>query len=354
MPKATVAKTKKKAVKKRAIKISKPEFKVTKKLFRPKFVHLAHHIHDNLLRAPFLIGGFYNWHRVLSGEFKLHAQTKGTLKNYDIIFMGLSRPEMEGLLISEIREELGNNSNTKIVVCVDYAIEIWHNTFNMKALQRELQIPNIVFTGEPKMKNQLEVLTGRKVHLLEHPTNTRVIKQLALPIDQRKNAILCLIHRYNNDWIPPYLVVKDFHDIDNYAILLDGSQSNIIQRMPFFQYVRPGTEYDQWLDFARQGKILLDSYHNIHTYGRNSVDCACLRVPVIGTNLVHAQNILWPQLTTEPNDLIHQRDLVARLKSDQDFYKEVTDYAYDNVDQFGYQSSLEKFQKMVESYDVPS
>ena len=107
-----MAKTKKKVAKKKAAKkkpvvrkAPTPEtYKPKKKLFKPKFLHLAHHIHDTLLSAPLLIGGFYNWHRVMGGEFDLHAHKKGNLKDYDIIFLGLSKPELEGMLISEIRE----------------------------------------------------------------------------------------------------------------------------------------------------------------------------------------------------------------------------------------------------------
>jgi hypothetical protein len=330
----------------------RPKFKLKKDgdLFRPKFLHLAHHIHDQLLRAPILIGGFYNWHRVVSGEFDLLSHKRGKLKEYDIIFLGLSRPEMEGLMISRIREEIGENSNTLIVVCVDYAIEIWHQTFNMHALELELKKADIIFTGEPMMKNQLEALTGMPIELVPHPTNTRVVKQFGIPIEQRQPAIVCLIHRYNNDWIPPYLVVKDFKDIHNYAIMLDGSQQNIITKMPFFQFVRPGVDYEPWINFVKQAKIVLDSYHNMHTYGRNVVDCACLKVPVVGTDQVYAQPILFPDLTTKPNDILEQRKLVARLKSDLDFYKKVTDYAFEKVDDFGYDASSQRFEKIVKDY----
>jgi hypothetical protein len=330
------------------------EFKIERRLFRPKFLHLAHHIHDQLLRAPLLIGGFYNWHRVLSGDFDLYAHKKGSLKDYDIIFLGLSRPEMEGLLISEIREEIGYDSKTLLVVCVDYAIEIWHQTFNMQALRLQLREADIVFTGEPKMRIQLEALINKPVFLLEHPTNTRILKDMVAPIEQRQNAVLCLIHRYNNDWIPPYLVVKDMPEIHNYAILLDGHPNNQVSKLPFFQFVRPGMEYPQWLEFLKQARVVVDSYHNMHTYGRNIVDCACLKVPVIASNIVHAQPILFPELTTEPNDVLAQRGLLKKLISDEKFYLDVVNYAYDKVDGFGYESSMTKFEQMIRDYEASS
>lgn len=334
--------------------VEKPKFVVEKKLWRPKFLHLAHHIHDQLLKAPMLIGGFYNWHRVLSGEFELHATRSGKLKDYDILFLGMSKPELEGMLISEIREEIGYDSQTLIVACVDYAIEIWGNTFNMKSLGMELKEADIIFTGEPKMQNQLIALTGKKVNLLEHPTNTSILKQMGQPYETRQNAVLCLIHRYNNDWVPSWLVVKDFKDIQNYAVFLDGHPNNLVTKMPFFQFVRPGVDYDPWIQFLKQSKIVVDSYHNMHTYGRGIVDAACLKVPVIGTNMVHAQTQLFPQLTTEPNDVLKQRELLRQLIADKDFYKEVTEYAYKAVETYSYESSLQKFKAMVIDYQKES
>lgn len=327
-----------------------PKFQVTKQLFRPKFLHTAHHIHDILLRAPLLIGGFYNWHRVLSGEFALHAHKKGRLKEYDIIFMGLSNPELIGMLITRIRDEIGTDGKTLLVVCVDYAVEIWDGTFNMHALELELKKCDIVFTGEPAMKNQLEALTNKPVEFLAHPTNTRVLKTFAKPIDQRENAVHCLIHRYNNDWIPPWLVVKDIHEISNYAILLNGSPDNIIKKMPFFDNTRPGVEYPNWIGYLSQAKAVVDSYHNMHTYGRNVVDCACLKVPCIGSEVVYAQPILWPELTTKPNDVLGQRKILKHLIADKEFYKKVTDYAYEKVDQFSYNESFKNFEAMIKKH----
>lgn len=329
----------------------KPRYEVVGEgLFRPKFLHVAHHIHDSLLKAPFLIGGFYNWHRVMSGEFFLHAHKKGSLKDYDIIFMGLSTPELAGMLITRIRDEIGEDNKTLLVVCVDYAVEIWENTFNMHALELELQKCDIVFTGEPAMRNQLEALTNVPVELVEHPTNVRVLKTLARPIDQRQNAVLCLIHRYNNDWIPSYIVVKDVPEISNYAICLNGHPDNVVKMMPFFQNTRPGVEYEQWVMFLAQAKVVIDSYHNFHTYGRNAVDCACLKIPCIGTDMIHAQPILWPDLTTKPNDVLGQRKILKRLISDKDFYARVVDYASEKVEDFSYSSSFEKFKNMIKGY----
>jgi hypothetical protein len=330
--------------------VEKPKFKVEKKLWRPRVLHTAYHIHDQLLRAPLLIGGFYNWHRVLSGEFELHGNRAGTLKDYDIIFLGMSKPELEGMMISEIRKEIGDNSNTLIVACVDYAIEIWGSTFNIKQLKDELEKADIVFTGEPKMRNQLEALINKPVKFLTHPTNTAILKEKAQPYESRQNAVLCLIHRYNNDWVPPWLVVKDFKDIMDYAVFLDGHPNNLVTKMPFFRQVRPGVDYDPWIEFLKQAKIVVDSYHNMHTYGRGIVDAACLKVPVIGTNIVYAQAQLFPKLTTEPNDILHQRELLAQLKGDRKFYEEVAEYAYEAVDMFSYQDSLENFKNMVEAH----
>lgn len=304
-----------------------------------RFLQLAYHIHQTLFQDELMIGGFYNWPKVMDGEFDYYSQKKGKLKNYDIIFVGLSRPEIEGCLLSKIRREIGPNSRTKIIVSVDYAVPLWQNSFNLHLFENELKQADAIFIAEPSAMSCVACLVNEEVPIffMPHPTDVEMMKRYCQPIDERFNALLVLIHRYDNNWYVPALITKDLKDIDTYAIFLDGSIE--LHITPFFQYVRSGARFSEYLKFASRSKIVLDSYHQIANYGRNAVDNACLKIPTIATNKCFANTILWPDLTTQPNDAMAQKRLIQRLMYDKEFYTKAVEFAFDKVEMFNYRNS---------------
>src|SRR4030066_856376 len=105
---------------------------------RIKFIHLATHIHEHLFSVPFLIGGFYNWCRVFNSRIDYWWVHKGSLEKFDIIYIGIAKPEIDTQMLYQIRKEIGWNSKNKIVAHIDYAVELWKETFNVNQLAAEL------------------------------------------------------------------------------------------------------------------------------------------------------------------------------------------------------------------------
>lgn len=312
----------------------------------PKFLHLAHHIHESLFRAPVMIGGFYGWHKAFNGEFHLYPARKGRLENYDILFVGLSRPELDGMLISKMREEIGYDTKTKIVVCIDYAIELWQGTFNPHALELELMKADIVFISEPAMLSHVRsVLNNRKhVHHLMHPTNIDGFRQFYKPKELRSEEIAVVIHRYDNNWLSPYLVVKDL-PWDSTAVLLDPGIEQYLYS--FFKFIRHGTELVPYIDWVSRKKVVLDSYHRVHTYGRTAVDNATLGIPTVGADWTCGQKILWPDLTTQCGDVYAQSELIKRLFTDENFYDDCVEKAAQVLPSFSYENKKKELLSII-------
>jgi len=311
-----------------------------------KFLHVANHRHENLFQAPIMIGGFYNWHLAMGGEFNLFKMKEGTLNNYDVIFIGMSKPELDGACATRIRREIGTNSKTKLVICIDYAIELWQNIFNPHALETELLNADVIFISEPTMVNYVRTLLNDKVpvHHLVHPSNIDVIRKIRKPIEQRTEEIVTIIHRYDNNWLSPYLVTKDL-PWNTHAVLLDGNLEKHLYA--FFKYMRQGFEFTQFLDWSSRMKVVLDSYHKLHTYGRNAVDNACLGLPTVGSNWTYAQNYLWPDLATEPSDLIRQKNLITKLMTNETFYRDCVKKADKLVEKFSYKNRKQELLKIL-------
>ena len=95
-----------------------------------KHLFLAYKLFDGLIKHQPMMTGCYQWLRVFNSDYlnwKTMEQTKSELENYDVI--QINGDPMDLRLIAEVRNVLGNNSSTKIVVNHDHAPELWDETF---------------------------------------------------------------------------------------------------------------------------------------------------------------------------------------------------------------------------------
>lgn len=329
-----------------------------------KFLHISPHLHESLFQDECQIGGFYcthlafNAHPNWQAEFGYTRSYFGKMKNFDIIYVCMAKPEIEQRTIDMIRAEIGHSKDAPIVVgSIDYAIELWDMPFSVPQVRDQLEKCDVIVASEPALQSTLRALMNdRTIHILPHPTNVDYIKRFRKPITARQFNIVSMIHRYDNNWKTQFIILyrmielkqKGMEMPDLEAILLSGDETAKIELMPFFGRVQMGMPYPQQMEYLGRQLICVDSYHRLHTYGRTVVDCAAIGLPLVGTKLQYLQNFLFPRLTTDPYDLYAQQDLVQRLVEDKIFYQEVVDFAYSKVDDYGFTKSVERFLAVVE------
>jgi len=312
----------------------------------PKFLHIANHRHENLFDVPIMIGGFYNWHKAMNGEFHLFKTREDQLEDYDILFIGMSKPELEGQVATRIRKKIGNNSKTKLVVCIDYAVELWDRAFNPYGLEQELMQADVLFVSEPAMLSHVKALINNRkpVHHLAHPSNIDGLRKYYKAKELRTEEIVTLIHRYDNNWMDPLLATKNL-PWNTYAVCLDPNI--MVHLYAFYKYLIPGVEFTKYIGWVARKMVMLDSYHKIHTYGRSAVDCACLQVPVVGSTWQWAQNYLWPNTTVEPGDVYGQTQLIKKLMKDEKFYDDCVEIATEKVAHFSYENKRQELLNII-------
>jgi hypothetical protein len=323
----------------------------------PKFLHVAYHIHQQLFQDGMMISGFYNWHRVFKGDFDYENlnKTQQNIKDdvYDIIFVGISRPEITGCIISDIRHKLPKNSKAIIVACVDYAVEMWQGVFNPNHLKYELDQADFIFAAELSMVSHVKsLLPHRQIYHILHPTDIVTLKKMCKPEELRRNALLAIIHRYDNNWLDMHLATKNLDMIDVYGCMLDGGIE--VEILPFFQFTKKPDSYGKFVDFLSEAKICIDSYHRMHSYGRMGVECACLKVPFISTTSVTSALMLWPETTIQSGYTYDQENMVRKVLEDKDFCKKVVDEAYKRVDICNYENSFYSFMRMIGKMEKPN
>lgn len=364
-----------------------------------KMIHLASHMHHILFEQQFMIGGFYNWHLVFQQPNNFVSYTSPDVYNrimdneFNTILFGISRPEMVAdtiprvnALVQELKkspdeiinqitrdiplmleERKSKDPNIKIVAHVDYGVQLWHSPmlkefFGPHPLARILNNVDVIFTAEPVMGEWIHALTGRPVYHIPHPTNVMALKQLQDNLEDKynhknmkENSVRCLIHRYDNNWIAPFIVCEttiNKKDPDSPMVVyiaMDGSQQFVTElRSMGCEFVEMGSPHQAWLEKLSRTRVMVDSYHSISTYGRSPVECACMKTPIVGSDITYLQPILFPEITTKPHGVLEQKKMLNRLLKDKTFYDDTVNYAYDKVEMVNYDNSRKQFEMMME------
>lgn len=314
--------------------------------------------------------GIYQWYRAFNGVQALYTirndknnvyeyvKTREQLLEYDIIYINTTGLDLQ--LMYQLRYDknfgIGFNSKTKIVGNLDYGIEFLSNAIIQdKFLMQNIILADLYFAGEPIQRDCLEIGSGRDIPLVFHPIDTNEWTGIkSLTTDIKDNKILIETHNYdfqqttakyiylNLESAIKYektIMIKRPNQLGNTKVLYDRPLPNIFKHDIYLE---------QQLSKAR---VVLDIVSGYHNQGRVPEECACLRVPCVGSNFSYAQKLLFPKLTTSPNDIRSQRALLDKLldnDGDNDFYKEVVEFAYKKVEFFNYENCKKRLIKSLE------
>jgi len=310
-----------------------------------KYLMVTNHIHKQLLEEDCLRTGLYSWIPTFEGEVKKFKDVEPEdFKKYDIIHINMSAQDIH--LIGEVRRIIGDDSNTKIVVNNDYTIELWQASFDyLPTLRRELKYADMLFGTEPNQVGTLEVLTGRKVHLIVHPCFTKRLKTLNNKVP--KNVLSVISHRYDQFNIIPSLAVNDL----GYKTRLIGydpaSDKKKFTTDTCYNEIRTGTNYMDFCDELMESKLVLDPF-TLTSQGRTGWDCAALGVPLVGSDRNYSIQKCYPMTAVPPLDMRATRNMVKKVLTDDKFRQEVIEYAKNAVEYVSYEQSLEKYLRALE------
>ena len=302
-----------------------------------KFAHIAREFFDTR-SMRFIPTGIYQWYRAFDGE-QILFQNLEDIESYDILFVNLTGMDFE--LPFLLRKKLGDNSNTKLIACVDYGLEYWKRTLNhFEMLKLSLNCCDLVFSSEIRQKEHLEVLLEREVPLIYHPIDLEAISELRTP--KRESYCTIISHLYDGEVLLPHFVFRDI-PIKTQFFLPQGNAENL--KIFYDRVFLWSANHDTFLERFRHSLIGFDSLVGHHNQGRFQMEGAALQIPIIGTNYSTIQKILYPELTTEPLAIKKQRKLILRLLEDEDFYCEVVEYASEKIKELNLANCKERLLK---------
>lgn len=273
------------------------------------------------------VPGLFQW-TVAFDEFgksgTMEAEvSKDVIERYDVVHVNYTPGNAS--YVSVIRNALGNNSSTKLIVNVDFATGMW-NRIDPFILEDQLLKADMIFHVESNGALRLRrLMDGRRpVHTIPHPVNTDWIKTKAK--SERAPTITCQYHRYMDTWAEYWWGLREIKkEYPEFKIVLmnytpSDENKHGVPIVGMFDRVVPYLRYHEYIN------VLSDAFINVdltpdYTYGRGVVDAAALSVPTIGSDTIEAMNNLFPTLTTN-NDMEVDRK-VRELVENEDMRHEV-------------------------------
>lgn len=304
-----------------------------------KYLYVTNYIHQQLLEEELARTGLYQWINVFKGDVK-YPRDILDYSEYDIVQVNMSLQDLH--LAGDIREQIGKDSKTKIIVNNDYTTEMWGRTFNPpSAIGREISnAADMIFGTEYFMSTALAEMTGKRCYVIPHPADVKRLKSLA-PIEQ-KDIITTIWRRYDNHSYIPHLATRNH----GYTTQLIGYDKKIDPKTwlttTLFDYTFAGTNYFDFCDQMRESKVVYDPF-TYHSYNRAIVDCAALGVPVVGSDRTQSINMCYPYTKVDPYDVTGARRLIEKLLSDDDFRKKVVETAREKAEVYNHKNSAEKY-----------
>ena len=115
-----------------------------------------------------------------------------------------------------------------------------------------------------------------------------------------------------------YIIAQEFKE--QVSVPSMGRKITGEEGMPNLQHL-PYMDWCDWINNLSRFKYAVHLMPT-HAAGTFALNCAYYGIPCIGYKGLDTQELCFPDLTIEVGDLHKARQLVRRLKKDQDFYKE--------------------------------
>ncbi len=277
------------------------------------------------------ITGLFQWAKALGGTMDF-PRTPDNFSKYNLIHVNLTPRNLTQLY--RIAPMIDRN-HTKLIVNVDYTIDLWVNNYIPEQFLAALDMADYVFGVEEMQADLLAHALKRPVACIPHPADIDGIGKLATT--ERKPIYGAFIHRYDKNFMLPWFALQNLDRNKWMTMAMTGGCVPGGDVACFYDMYQGHLGFPDMCKAMAEMYCLIDTY-TIRSYGRFSIDAAALGVPCIGPNCVNSIVRCFPDLTTEINDMPAQSKLVDRLAEDEDFYRHVSEYAQRQVEYYGYQN----------------
>jgi 2-polyprenyl-3-methyl-5-hydroxy-6-metoxy-1,4-benzoquinol methylase len=303
--------------------------------------------------------GLYSWVKAFKGTtFFVPRVDKDTAEKFDILHVNMTPRNMT--VLRDLRKVIGYDSSTKIICNIDFAVDMWQENFKsppITLLLHELRKADMLFHVEPNGAAILEHMLNlsnngnpyKKVHVIPHPTDVKGISKKRK--DNREPWCGVMWHRYDNNWLPPYLALEGLPNLEKILLgFIDYGKTGIA---PTYEYdkVFRRLEFEEALEQMSKCLIGCDPF-SLYNYGRAIVDFAVLGVPCITSDRIAAGYRLFPELVSGPFDVKHMYELMNKLYLDKEYYQSQKDLGIERAEYYSLENSRKRVLEALEMEDT--
>ena len=281
---------------------------------------------------PLPITGLFNWSLLFNGD-RTFPRTREDFDKYNLIHINFTQKNLP--LMSKITRLIDHNK-TKILVNVDYAIEMWASAFSHpELLLQELDRADYIFAVEPAMADLLSIALKRPIACIPHPCATHLVE--AYRTKERQKKIMVSAHRYDTNFQLPYYVTRDLPQ-EWYSCIM-GAHNNMSSILHLYDECQKQLTFEESIKYIASQYAIIET-HTMNTFGRVTVEAAVLGVPCIGPENIDSMNKCFPDLTysnsSKPVSSI--KKLLHALIHHPDFYSNVAKHAIDSSKYYSYEN----------------
>ena len=295
------------------------------------------------------LSGLYLWSRTFE-KYGSHGEIhpiwrKEDLEKHDIIHVNYTPSNIQ--LPTIIRQELGDNSSTKLVINVDLDVRYWGTNwpYYLTQFMNELKMADKLFHVEPHGADILNHILNKKVHTIPHPVDVTNIFDFVRK--EREPIIGTIFHRYFPNTLIPFTVQKNIPLKKVLFSFQPVNKKRIVSNAGMFDQIISVQSFKKHLTELSKCAIGCDLYEG-YTFGRSIVELAALGIPSICSSSIAASNKLFPYTSVDPYDVRGAEKLLLKLCNDDDFTDTVIKHANKNCGFYSLKNSYTKFIEMIE------
>lgn len=333
-----------------------------------KLCYVAYNLYHSIFETEPQLTGMYQWMRVFNADSKnlrdfhagLDKKNRGDLKlarkeikarveKYDVIMVNSDPADCRLLL--ELRDILGENSSTELVLNQDHSPELWTNAYEFpQDFKIPMQAADHVFATSPAAQKCMQALLGfdskKKVHLCPHPCETHALKHMRSVYES--DHLIVFWHRYQGgENFLPYVIASQCYDAVTLVGHMDAEDRHLRRSKCTFKKIWPASDYPSFVKTMLEARFGFEPFQS-YTYGRTTCDSAAVGLPVVGNRNIFSMQVNYPLTCVDPYDATKIRELFERLNKDPVFYQDVHSICGYNSSFFSHEACRERFMKMLE------
>lgn len=272
---------------------------------------------DEYAKQNIPLSGLFNWSLALNGK-RFFPRCKSDMEQFNLVHVNITANNL--LLIPSLLKYI-DKTKTKLIFNVDYAIEMWYPHFKFPSLFVDtLDKADYIFAVEEEMANTLSLMLGRNIPCIPHPCDISKIKSLTTT--ERFPLIGAMLHVYDGNQLLPSLAIDSVIEKlrPAWRSTAMGGVANDKEIGHLYDNFLPHTPvFEEFISYLSELYAVVESYM-VHSYGRTTIECAALGVPVIGSACVSSQRRCFPDLCTENAQVKKTAELLERLINDKPFW----------------------------------